>query len=105
MLRTNESKLVKMAVQGKIAHPLRYAAFEMDSDGRGHALPSVGGITYNIRVGDPAFGWRGEHIEPGVSATVDEKNRSGKENQAFQFLACIGNEAVVVTGDAKGAKG
>ena len=105
MLKTNESKLVKMAVQGKPANPLRFSEFEMDAEGKGHALPSVGGITYNVKVGDSVFGWRGDHIEPGVSVILDEEKRSSKQNMAFGFLACIGNEAVVVSGSAKGAKG
>jgi len=105
MLRTNEARLVKMAVQGKPANPLRFSEFEMDADGRGHSLPSVGGITYNVKVGDPAFGWRGDHIEPGVSVILDEEKRSSRQNMALQFLACIGNEARVIAGAAKGAKG
>lgn len=104
-MKTNESKLVKMAVQGKPANPLRFGEFEVDHEGRGHALPSVGGITYNVKVGDPAFGWRGDHIEAGVSVILDEEKRSSKQNMAFQFLACVGNEARVISGEAKGAKG
>jgi hypothetical protein len=105
LLKTNENKLVKMAVQGKPAHPMRFAAFDVDAEGRGHSLPSVGGIVYNVKIGDPAFGWRGEHIEPGVSVILDEEKRTGKQNMALGFLACIGNEARVVSGAAKGAKG
>ena len=105
LLKTNESQLVKMAVQGKIAYPLRYGAYEIDAEGHAHSLPSVGGITYNVMVGDPAFGWRGDHIEAGVSVLMDSKDRSSKESQAFQFLACVGNEALLVSGEAKGAKG
>lgn len=104
-MKTNESSLVKMAVQGKPANPLRFGEFEVDHEGRGHALPSVGGITYNVKVGDPAFGWRGDHIEAGVSVILDEEKRSSKQNMAFQFLACVGNEARVISGEAKGAKG
>jgi len=104
-LKTNESRLVKMAVQGKPANPIRFAEFELDADGHGHSLPSVGGITYNVKVGDTAFGWRGDHIEPGVSVILDEEKRAGRQNMAFQFLACIGNEAMVISGSAKGAKG
>lgn len=104
-MKTNENRLVKMAVQGKPANPLRFSEFELDADGRGHALPSVGGITYNVKVGDSAFGWRGDHIEAGVSVILDEEKRSSKQNMAFGFLPCIGNEARVVSGDAKGAKG
>jgi len=105
MLKVNIPKLVRMAVQGRIANPMRFGAFEMDADGRAQSVPSVGGITYNVKVGDSAFGWRGDHIEPGVSMTLDEKNRSSKQAGAFQFLPCIGNEAVVVSGRARGARG
>jgi hypothetical protein len=84
---------------------MRFEPFEVDAEGRAHALPSVGGITYNVKVGDPAFGWAGDHIEPGVSALIDEEKRTNRLNQAFNFLACVGNEAVVMGGDAKGARG
>ncbi|MFQ5458415.1 MAG: DUF4438 domain-containing protein [Myxococcota bacterium] len=105
MLRTNAEKLVRMAIQGRVAAPMRFEAFEMDAEGRGHALPSVGGIVYNVKVGDPAFDWAGDHIEPAVSALIDEEKRSNRMNQAFNFLACVGNEAVLKSGDAKGATG
>ena len=105
MLKTNERHLVRMAVQGKVAAAMRFGAFEIDSEGRGRAVPSVGGIVYNVKVGDPAFGWAGDHIEPAVSALINEEKRGNRENQAFNFLACVGNEAVVVSGDAKGARG
>lgn len=104
-MKTNENRLVKIAVQGKPANPLRFSEFEMDHEGRGHALPSVGGIVYNVKVGDSAFGWRGDHVEAGVSVILDEEKRSSKQNMAFGFLPCIGNEARVVSGAAKGAKG
>ena len=105
MLRINEKSLVKVAVQGKVAPAIRFSAFEVDAKGRAHSLPSVGGITYNVKVGDPAFGWRGDHIEPCVSLLTDENKRSSSVNMGLQFLACCGNEAVVVSGGAKGARG
>ncbi len=105
MLKTNEKQLVKIAVQGKIGPAVRYRGWTPDQFGQIHAVPGVGSITYNVKVGDPAFGWRGDHIEPGVSTVVDENKRSDTPNAGYNFLACCGNEAVVVTGDAKGAKG
>lgn len=105
MIKLNEDRLVKMAVSGKVASPLRFGTFEVDSDGKGHSLPSVGGIVYNVKAGDPAFGWRGDHIEPGVSIIMDDEKRSGGKNMAFHFLACVGNEVVVTSGAAKGAHG
>jgi hypothetical protein len=67
----------------------------------------VGGITYNIRVGDPACGWMADHVEPGVSLEnrVSDSRFSRGQSNALNVLACIGNEAVVVKGDAKGEKG
>jgi len=105
-LRTNEKQLVMMAVQGKIAHAAQWASFEVSHSGEPFALPSTGSITYNVYVGDTAFGWSGDHIEAGVSTTFTEgKSGSPKHQAGYSFLACIGNVARVVSGEAKGAKG
>ncbi|MFT5208190.1 MAG: hypothetical protein ACI9CF_001959 [Candidatus Omnitrophota bacterium] len=104
-MKTNQNNLVQIALQAAIAYPLRFGAFESDSCGHGHAVPSVGGITYNVRIGDKAFGWVGDHIEPGVSALLSQKERSSRESKAVQFLACVGNKAVLVSGKAKGTVG
>jgi hypothetical protein len=70
-------------------------------------FPGVGGITYNIRVGDLAVGWMADHVEPGVSIENKEKEERFPHgpNYALNVLSCVGNEAIVVTGDAKGDKG
>ena len=104
-LRTNEDRLVKIAVQGKVANAYQWAEFEVAHDGKPFALPSTGGIVYNVRTGDATFGWEGDHIEPGVSAILDEEKRGGRANMGFNFLACVGNEARLVSGDAKGKIG
>lgn len=104
-MKLNTQRLVEMAVTARVANPIRFGAFEMDAEGHGHSLPSVGGIVYNVKVGDPAFGWQGDHIEPCVSMLFDEEKRSGRQNMAVQFLACIGNQVTVISGPAKGAKG
>jgi len=102
-LKTNREKLVKTAVQGAVAPAHQWAPFEVGAAGEIFAWPSTGGITYNVKIGDSVFGWAGEHIEPGVSTTMSHKNR--KCESGYQFLACCGNEATVITGAAKGAKG
>ena len=104
-LRTNEDRLVKIAVQGKVANAYQWAEFEVAHDGKPFALPSTGGIVYNVRTGDPTFGWEGDHIEPGVSAILDEEKRASRANMGFNFLACVGNKARLVLGDAKGKMG
>ncbi len=104
MLKLNESKLVKIAVEGKVAPALAYPN-EIGHDGKVHNLPSLGGITYNVSVGDDAFGWAADHVEPCVSTALSIEKRNDRPNVAYNFLACVGNEAVVVSGGAKGAKG
>ena len=100
MLKTNKENLVKWSVQGKIHHPLG-GNYRITFDGKPMVLPSTGGISYNVKIGDSAFNWVGDHIEPGVSI----RNENTSENAALTTFACIGNEAKVVSGDAKGKKG
>jgi hypothetical protein len=57
--------------------------------------------------GEIACGWEADHVEPGVSVENKENDaRSGQAaNTAFNVLSCVGNQATVVSGEAKGAKG
>lgn len=108
MLKTNVDKLVKISVFGEVVSPVvGRSVYNISAEGVPMVLPGVGGITYNIRIGDPACGWEADHVEPGVSVENKENDpRFGQgANAAFNVLSCVGNEAVVVTGDAKGAKG
>jgi hypothetical protein len=107
MLKTNENKLVKISVVGEVASPTLRDVYRISAEGKPTVLPGVGGITYNIRVGDLASGWQADHVEPGVSVENKENDpRAGQgPNTAFNVLSCVGNEATVITGDAKGAKG
>lgn len=100
MLRTNKEKIVKWSVQGKIHHPLG-GNYRITHEGVPMILPATGGISYNVSIGDSAFGWVGDHVEPGVSI----RNENTTENAALMTFACIGNEAKVVSGDGKGTKG
>jgi hypothetical protein len=102
MIKTNKIKLVMQSVQGKIRHPISQPSpYRISHEGIPHVLPATGGITYNVKIGDSAFGWVGDHVEPGVTI----KNDNNSENAALNTLSCIGNTALVVSGDAKGAKG
>jgi hypothetical protein len=104
-MRTNRDKLVMISVQGMIAKPEHSGRHAVSHDGHPFMFPGTGGITYNVRVGDPVFGWEVDHVEPGVSSLLDEKDRSSPINRGYNFYACVGNEVKVVTGDAKGARG
>jgi hypothetical protein len=102
MLRTNEDKLVEMSVTAQISSPRSgRSPYRITHDGKPVALPGTGGITYNVKVGDPVSGWKADHVEPCVSS----KNKDVDENGAYNLLAHVGNEAVIVDGDAKGARG
>ena len=102
-LNTNETALVEMAVSGVITTPaVRPGQYIPHSDGRAAILPGMYGITYNVRCGDRAFGWAGDHVEPGVS--IDDDTNLGRHH-ALHYLNCIGNEAVATSGMAKGERG
>lgn len=97
MLKTNRDKLVKISVMGDVDHPRR-SNYIISRHGTACQLPGMSGIAYNVTVGDRAFNLIGDHVEPDVST----KNENTDENDAYNILACSGNEAKVMTGDAKG---
>ncbi|MEO0091688.1 MAG: DUF4438 domain-containing protein [candidate division WOR-3 bacterium] len=101
MIKTNIDKIVIISVIGQVASPTRRQNYRLTHQGEATVFPGTGGITYNVKVGDPVFGWVGDHIEPGVSV----KNRDENENRALNVYTCIGNTAYVVSGEAKGKKG
>ncbi|MGQ9632096.1 MAG: DUF4438 domain-containing protein [bacterium] len=107
MLRTNAERLVKISVIGEISSPgFGPTPYRISQDGQPIVLPGTGGITYNVKVGDLATGWEADHVEPGVSIKyVGTDERAKTANGGLNVLAQVGNEAVVVSGDAKGAKG
>ncbi|NLX61603.1 MAG: DUF4438 domain-containing protein [Tissierellia bacterium] len=101
-MKTNKEKLVMQSVHGKIHSPIMKGNYyRIDSLGKGLILPATGGITYNYQIGDPCMDLVGDHVEPGVSI----RNEIKEENNALMVLSCIGNEAIVTSGEAKGAKG
>lgn len=101
-LEWNFDELVEMAVTGRVSQPaLRRGGYTHWPDGVGEIFPGMYGITYSARVGDRAFGWAGDHVEPGVSIANDDQ----RADFALHYLTCIGNEAEVVSGLARGARG
>ncbi|MBM3474910.1 MAG: DUF4438 domain-containing protein [Armatimonadetes bacterium] len=102
MLRTNADRLIRQPVVGEPDHPrVGGQPYRVGPDGSLHIVPGLGGITYNVRVGDPCLGWAADHLEPAVSL----KNSDNDRNGALNLYACVGNQAAVLDGDAKGAVG
>lgn len=100
-MKSNKDKLVTHAATGNIAHPTIGKSYWTSFEGKAVNLPSVGSITYDIEIGDICTDIVGDHVEPGVSI----KNYDSANNMTLNHLACIGNEVLVVSGNAAGAKG
>ena len=87
---------------GDVSSPLSGSQpYIVTPEGKPTILAGIGGITYNVKVGDSAVNLEGDHIEPCVSI----RNKDREENGALNLLSCIGNTAKVVSGDAKGDTG
>ncbi len=107
MLRTNTKDLVEKSVIGEVTQPKLALKnpYIIDAAGNAHVLPGTGGITYNVKAGDSAFDFKGDHIEPGVSISATGISKDGSISGGLSILACIGNEATIMTGQAVGLKG
>ncbi|MFQ5549334.1 MAG: DUF4438 domain-containing protein [Woeseia sp.] len=104
----NRDALVMISVKGAISQPgMREHVYRVSADGSPQVFPGTGGITYNFRVGDSAVRLAGNHVEPAVSIENlgPDNQRDSWESRGLNALANIGNEAIVITGDAKGARG
>lgn len=107
MLKTNRRQLICQSVIGEITSPLGGAnPYRINPEGQSAIYPGVGGITYNLRIGDPACGLFADHVEPGVSLSNFTKFQGQPgPNRALNLFSCVGNLATVVSGEAKGEKG
>lgn len=106
-LKTNTENLVCQSVIGEITSPLGgINPYRINPDGHSDIYPGVGGITYNVRIGDKACGLFADHVEPGVSISnfTQFAGQSGP-NRALNLFSCVGNPTTVVSGEAKGARG
>lgn len=104
-IQTNAADIVTVSVMGQVANPslsgLPAEPYRLDADGKAFLWPTFGGIVYNVTVGDSAFGWAGDCIHPSISISHPDANK----NRGLNVFACVGNEAMVASGAAKGARG
>jgi len=107
MIRTNQDQLVCQSVIGEITSPLGgINPYRVSPDGRADIYPGVGGITYNLRIGDLAGAMFGDHVEPGVSiSNFTQVQGQPGPNRALNQFSCVGNVARVVSGEARGKTG
>ncbi|MBM3292190.1 DUF4438 domain-containing protein [Candidatus Bathyarchaeota archaeon] len=103
MLKTNKNHLIMSAVQG-IIQPLSGMGWGVKWDGSPRISLGTASINYSVSVGDLVYGHaNADHVEPDV--TIQGRDKPSASDCALAVLACIGNEAKVITGDAKGKKG
>ena len=117
-VKTNKDKLMRQALLGKIAPPVMFVqggligAYMTTWDGKPKIGIGVGGIKYNVKVGDSCYGWpETEYLSPGVSFIgYDDTPEGSSYNmkgtaQAFVKYTAIGTKVTMVNGDGKGAEG
>ena len=103
VLKTNEANLIVTAVDG-VVQPTSGRDYSVTYDGRPWLDVGMASINYNVSLGDPTYGWaQGDHVEPDV--TIQGRDRPNPSECAVAILACIGNEAEVISGEARGGKG
>jgi hypothetical protein len=104
-VNSNADRLVTVSVTGQITAPgwpgVPAEPYLLDAEGHSYLLPFYGGLVFNVSVGDSAYGWLADCVHPSVS--IGLKDEGG--NRALNTLACVGNTAVVLSGDAKGTRG
>ncbi len=105
MLKTNADRVVEFLLQCKPGPPRTRASWGVDHEGVPFLLPGIGGISLNVAVGDSAFGWAGDHVEPSVSCTANTNKPFEHPNRSLQLYACAGNVATLISGEAKGSTG
>ena len=97
-LRTNEDQLMTIAVEGSVSSASS-RGYSVTYDGSSRLHLGMGSINHTVSVGDAAYGWaNADHVEPDVSFT-------NPDSPALGILGCIGNEATLISGAARGAKG
>src|SRR5258708_7619861 len=99
---SNAARLLTQVLAGEVWPPLgdRHG-YRVDTDGKAFLLPGMGGVTLGVHRGDPATGWAGDHVEPGLSIRHGEPAAI----DALQYLTCVGNTVLVASGPARGAEG
>ncbi|MFC1726599.1 DUF4438 domain-containing protein [candidate division KSB1 bacterium] len=103
VFKTNKDRLIETAVEG-VVQPAGSRGYSTTYDGKPKLSVGMASINYTVSLGDPAYGWASaDHVEPDVTIQGRDRDRAGE--CAVAILSCIGNEAAVVSGEAKGAKG
>ena len=101
--KTNKDKLIETAVQA-VVQPASARGYSTTYLGEPKVALGMASINYTVSIGDPTYGWASaDHVEPDV--TVQGRDKPSASDCAIAILACIGNKARVVSGEAAGGEG
>ena len=93
---------VAVNLLGIVEHPaLAGGPYRIDAAGRPYVPAGDGGIVLGVELGDSVFGRAADHVAPGACLV----HHDPAARHALAVYACIGNEVVVTTGAAAGARG
>lgn len=93
---------VAMNLTGVVETPtMGSSPYLVDADGAPYVPIGSSGVVLGVRLGDGVFDHDTDHAAPGV--TLEHRDQAARH--ALTAFACLGNEAVVRTGAAAGARG
>jgi hypothetical protein len=93
---------VAVNLLGVVEHPeLGGTPYRVDCDGRSYVPAGDGGIVLGPRLGESVFAWDADHAAPGACLVHPDQ----AARHALAAYSCIGNQIVVRTGHAAGARG
>lgn len=93
---------VVVSLLGVVEHPaLAGGPYRIDESGRPYVPAGDGGIVLGVELGDPVLGRAADHAAPGACLIHPDQ----AARHALASLACLGNDVVVTTGSAAGARG
>ena len=93
-ISTNKDQCLTIAVQGQIAPAEPSRGYTTTWDGKPKMAIGIGGINYNLKIGEKVFGWAsGDRATMGVAAVgVGDRQQSSWLN-----FTSIGNETRTIT--------
>jgi hypothetical protein len=119
LIKINDERLLVTQVLAQVSHPTIEGGggfgggYVTTWDGKAKLGVGPGGIKYNVKIGSPCFGWpETEYLEPEVAlkdadvrSSMPGYQTSGSVAVTVNTVSCLGNEVMLVGGDAKGKKG
>ena len=100
--RGSAARAVAVNLLGVVEHPeLGDTPYRVSSDGLSYVPAGDGGIVLGLRLGESVFARDADHAAPGACLVHPDQ----AARHALTIYSCIGNQVLVRTGQAAGARG